>query len=73
MGRKKHTEEQVISILREAKAGTKVQDLCRRYGASDDTHYHDRVACQRLMYYSTHFRPLIEEVSNLAGRLQKAG
>lgn len=41
MGRKKHTEEQVISILREAKAGTKVQNLCRRYGASDDTYYHD--------------------------------
>jgi len=41
MGRKKYTEEQGISILSGAKAGNKVQDLCRRYGASDDTYYHD--------------------------------
>lgn len=73
MGRKKYTEEQVISILREAKAGTQVQDLCRRYSASDDTVYHGRVACQRPMYYSTHSRSPIEEVSNPARRLQKAG
>lgn len=39
MANKKFTEEQIINILKEAEAGAKVTDLCRRYGVSDATFY----------------------------------
>jgi putative transposase len=37
--KRKYTEEQIINILREANAGARVQELCRRYGVSDATYY----------------------------------
>jgi putative transposase len=33
------SEEQIISILKEAEAGAKVTELCRRHGISDATFY----------------------------------
>lgn len=39
MARKRYTEEQVVSILKEAAAGAKTQDLCRKYGVSEGTFY----------------------------------
>jgi putative transposase len=36
---KKYTEEQIIAVLREAEAGARVVDLCRKYGMSDATCY----------------------------------
>jgi len=39
MARKRHTEEQIIAVLKEAQAGLSVQDLCRRHGISDATFY----------------------------------
>jgi len=39
MGRRKHTDEQVINILREGEAGAKVPELCRKYGVSDATYH----------------------------------
>ena len=39
MVRKKYTEEQIIAVLKEAEAGTKLPDLCRKYGMSDGTYY----------------------------------
>lgn len=33
------TETQIISILKEADAGVKVKDICRRHGISDATYY----------------------------------
>ncbi len=39
MVRKKYTEEQIIAVLREAEAGAKAADLCRKYGMSDATYY----------------------------------
>lgn len=39
MPKRKYTEEQIINILREANAGARVQELCRRYGVSDATYY----------------------------------
>jgi putative transposase len=35
----KHTEEQIIAVLREGEAGVKVSDLCRQHGISDATYY----------------------------------
>ena len=37
MKRARFKEEQIISILKEAEAGTKVTELCRRHGISDAT------------------------------------
>lgn len=33
------TEEQIIGILKEAEAGAKVAELCRKHGISDATYY----------------------------------
>lgn len=39
MPNKRHTEEQIIMILKEADAGAKAGDLCRKYGISQPTLY----------------------------------
>ena len=36
--KKRFTEEQIIGILKEAEAGAKVAELCRKYGISDATY-----------------------------------
>ena len=37
--RKRHTEEQIISVLKESEAGAKTADLCREHGISEQTFY----------------------------------
>lgn len=39
MKRKRFTDEQIISILKEADAGMVVADLCRKHGMSSATFY----------------------------------
>ena len=39
MARRRHREEQIIGILREAEAGASVGDFCRKYGISNATYY----------------------------------
>ena len=39
MARTRHTEEQIIAVLKEAEAGSGVQELCRKHGISDPTFY----------------------------------
>src|SRR5262245_65869938 len=39
MKAKRFTEEQIIAVLKEAEAGAKTKDLCRKYGISDVTFY----------------------------------
>ena len=39
MTRKRHTEEQIIAVRKDAQAGACVQDLCRKHGISDATFY----------------------------------
>ena len=36
---KRYTEEQIIPVLREAEAGVKTAEICRKYGISDATFY----------------------------------
>ncbi len=37
--RKRHTEEQIIGILKESEAGFKTDELCRKHGISSATLY----------------------------------
>lgn len=39
MSRRRHTEEQIIAVLREAQAGVSTPELCRKHGISDATVY----------------------------------
>jgi putative transposase len=39
MKRKRHTEDQVIGILKEHEAGLKTAELCRKHGISEGTFY----------------------------------
>ena len=39
MPRKRHTEEQIIGILKQAEAGVKTEELCRQHGVSTTTLY----------------------------------
>lgn len=39
MRRRRFTEEQIIGILKEADAGAKIGELCRRHGIAETTFY----------------------------------
>jgi putative transposase len=36
---KRYTEEQIVAVLKEAEAGIKTGELCRKHGISDATFY----------------------------------
>ena len=39
MRKGRYTEEQIIKVLREQESGSKVFELCRKYGISEQTFY----------------------------------
>ncbi|WKD51451.1 transposase [Microbulbifer spongiae] len=39
MKKSKYSDNQIVSILKEAEAGMKVKEVCRKYGISSPTYY----------------------------------
>jgi len=39
MKRKRYSDEQIVRVLKEAEAGAKTSDLCRKYGMSEQSFY----------------------------------
>ena len=39
MRSKRHSEEQIIAILKQAQAGVKTAEICRQHGISEQTYY----------------------------------
>ena len=39
MRSKRHSEEQIITILKQAQAGVKTAEICRQHGISEQTYY----------------------------------
>ena len=39
MSKKRHTEEQIIGVLKESEAGLRTEELCRKHGISNATLY----------------------------------
>lgn len=39
MRKGRYTEEQIIKVLREQESGSKISELCRKYGISEQTFY----------------------------------
>lgn len=39
MSKKRHTEEQIIGVVKESEAGFKTDELCRKHGISSTTLY----------------------------------
>jgi putative transposase len=37
--RKRHSEEQIIKVLKEGEAGAATSELCRKHGISEQTYY----------------------------------
>jgi putative transposase len=49
--KKLFTEEQIIGILKEAEAGIKVAELCRKHGISDATYYDEKSKFGGMLVY----------------------
>jgi hypothetical protein len=46
---KRYTQKQIIAVLREVEAGTKVADLCPKYGKSDASYYNWKARMIRIL------------------------
>ena len=73
MVRKKYTEEQIIAVLKEAEAGAKLPDLCRKYGMSDATYYNWKAKYSGMttsdlkLFFASRNSPLLQNIFPGAG------
>lgn len=73
MKQKRFSDEQIISILKEADAGAAVLDLCRRHGMSSATFYTWKSKCGGLKFFEAkRLRGLEEENGKLKRLLAEA-
>jgi hypothetical protein len=54
MKRKRHTEEQIIAILKEHEAGMKTADLCRKHGISEASFYSAQIMAAHAAQWHGH-------------------
>jgi putative transposase len=59
---KRLTKEQIFAVLREAEAGAKTPDLCRRYGVGERAFYRWKIGFSGLL---RRFREIEDENSRL--------
>ena len=67
--KKRFTEEQIISILKEAEAGLSVKELCRKHNISDATFYTWRKKLGGLDVSEARRLKALEEENNRLKRL----
>jgi putative transposase len=70
MKRKRFTEEQIIGILKEAEAGAKSVDLCRRHAISEQTSYRWKAKYAGLEVNEAKRLRALEHDRDVAPRLQ---
>jgi Transposase len=61
MTRTRHTEEQIIAVLKDAQAGASVQDLCRKHGISDATLYKWKFSMSHVQDYRRTSRRMLKK------------
>ncbi len=66
---KKYSEEKIIAILKEAEAGAKVADTCRKYGISDATYYNWKTKYSGLELSELKRLKALEEENNKLKRI----
>ena len=61
MTRTRHTEEQIIAVLKDAQGGVSVQDLCRQHGISDATFYKWKFSMSHVQDYRRTSRRMLKK------------
>jgi putative transposase len=69
MKRKRFSEEQIIKVLKEAEAGAKPADLCRRHGISEATYYNWKAKYSGMMVSDARRLRELEQENNRLKRL----
>jgi putative transposase len=66
---KRYTEEQIIAVLKEADAGLKTGEICRKHGISDATYYKWKAKYSGLEVSDLRKMKALEEENNKLKRI----
>ena len=72
MKAKRFSEEQIIAVLKEAEAGAKTKDLCRRHGISEATFYNWKAKYGMTVSEARRLKELEQENAKLKRLLAEA-